>query len=102
MLEIDPQSFMAQALALAEKSLWLTSPNPRVGCVITDAQGRILGQGHTQKAGGAHAEIMALRHAESHGNSVVGATVYVTLEPAPTLVEPAPAVTRWWPPVSKK
>ena len=81
MLEIEPQTFMEQALALAEKSLWLTSPNPRVGCVITDAQGRILGQGHTQKAGGAHAEIMALRHAESQGNSVVGATVYVTLEP---------------------
>ena len=81
MLEITPQTLMAQALALAEKSLWLTSPNPRVGCVITDAQGRILGQGHTQKAGEAHAEIMALRDAESQGHSVVGATVYVTLEP---------------------
>jgi diaminohydroxyphosphoribosylaminopyrimidine deaminase/5-amino-6-(5-phosphoribosylamino)uracil reductase len=81
MLEISPQALMAQALALAEKSLWLTSPNPRVGCVITDISGRILGQGHTQKAGGPHAEIMALRDAESQGHSVSGATAYVTLEP---------------------
>ena len=81
MLEINAQTFMAQALALAEKSLWLTSPNPRVGCVITDVSGRILGQGHTQKAGGPHAEITALRDAESQGHSVVGATAYVTLEP---------------------
>jgi len=81
MLEISPQALMAQALALAEKSLWLTSPNPRVGCVITDISGRILGQGHTQKTGGAHAEIMALRDAESQGFSVMGATAYVTLEP---------------------
>ena len=81
MLEINHQALMAQALALAEKSLWLTSPNPRVGCVITDVSGRILGQGHTQKAGGPHAEIMALRDAESQGYSVVGATAYVTLEP---------------------
>ena len=81
MLEINHQALMAQALALAEKSLWLTSPNPRVGCVITDVSGRILGQGHTQKAGGPHAEIMALRDAESQGHSVVGATAYVTLEP---------------------
>ncbi len=81
MLEINHQALMAQALTLAEKSLWLTSPNPRVGCVITDVSGRILGQGHTQKAGGPHAEIMALRDAESQGHSVVGATAYVTLEP---------------------
>jgi diaminohydroxyphosphoribosylaminopyrimidine deaminase/5-amino-6-(5-phosphoribosylamino)uracil reductase len=81
MLEIKTRPLMAQALALAEQSLWLTSPNPRVGCVITDAQGRILGQGHTQKAGGPHAEIMALRQAEAKGFSVVGATAYVTLEP---------------------
>jgi diaminohydroxyphosphoribosylaminopyrimidine deaminase/5-amino-6-(5-phosphoribosylamino)uracil reductase len=81
MLEISPQALMAQALSLAEQSLWLTSPNPRVGCVIANDQGHLLGQGHTQKAGGPHAEIMALRHAESQGHTVVGATAYVTLEP---------------------
>ncbi|WP_353246308.1 bifunctional diaminohydroxyphosphoribosylaminopyrimidine deaminase/5-amino-6-(5-phosphoribosylamino)uracil reductase RibD [Limnohabitans sp.] len=72
---------MQQALALAAQALWLTSPNPRVGCVITAADGTVLGQGHTQRAGGPHAEIMALRDAAEHGHSVQGATAWVTLEP---------------------
>jgi diaminohydroxyphosphoribosylaminopyrimidine deaminase / 5-amino-6-(5-phosphoribosylamino)uracil reductase len=72
---------MQQALALAAQALWLTSPNPRVGCVITAADGTVLGQGHTQRAGGPHAEIMALRDAAEHGHSVQGATTWVTLEP---------------------
>ncbi len=45
------------------------------------ADGALVGQGHTQAAGGPHAEIMALRDAAARGNSVVGATAYVTLEP---------------------
>ena len=69
------------ALALASQALNLTSPNPRVGCVIVGTDGRVLGQGHTQRAGGPHAEIMALRDAAERGHSVEGATVYVTLEP---------------------
>ena len=73
--------FMLQALSLADKALRITSPNPRVGCVIVNAQGQILGQGHTQQAGGPHAEIMALQDAASRGHSVEGATAYVTLEP---------------------
>lgn len=72
---------MNLALALATQSLTLTSPNPRVGCVIVGADGQVLGQGHTQRAGGPHAEVMALRDAAEHGHSVQGATVYVTLEP---------------------
>jgi diaminohydroxyphosphoribosylaminopyrimidine deaminase/5-amino-6-(5-phosphoribosylamino)uracil reductase len=72
---------MQEALALAAQALWLTSPNPRVGCVITAPDGAVLGQGHTQRAGGSHAEIMALRDAEKHGRSVSGATAWVTLEP---------------------
>ena len=72
---------MQKALALAAQALWLTSPNPRVGCVITAPDGAVLGQGHTQRAGGSHAEIMALRDAEKHGRSVSGATAWVTLEP---------------------
>ena len=72
---------MLQALSLADKALRITSPNPRVGCVIVGAQGQILGQGHTQKAGGPHAEIVALQDAESRGHRVEGATAYVTLEP---------------------
>ena len=71
---------LEEALALAGKALTLTSPNPKVGCVITNDDW-ILGQGHTQQAGGPHAEIMALRDAAARGNSVEGATAYVTLEP---------------------
>ncbi len=72
---------MQRALRLAEQALWLTSPNPRVGCVITASDGTVLGQGHTQRAGGPHAEIMALRDAAERGHSVQGATAWVTLEP---------------------
>ena len=49
--------------------------------MVTDSSGNLLGQGHTQQAGGPHAEIMALRDAAAQGHSVVGATAYVTLEP---------------------
>src|SRR5512133_3470175 len=75
------EPFMRQALALAAQSLLLTSPNPRVGCVITTPDGQLLGQGSTQRAGEAHAEVMALRDADARGHSVAGATAYVTLEP---------------------
>ncbi|MDA7415206.1 bifunctional diaminohydroxyphosphoribosylaminopyrimidine deaminase/5-amino-6-(5-phosphoribosylamino)uracil reductase RibD [Xenophilus arseniciresistens] len=74
-------AFMARALAQAQKALVISSPNPRVGCVLTDAQGRVLGEGHTQRAGGPHAEVMALRDARSRGAPVSGATAWVTLEP---------------------
>ena len=73
--------YMTKALALAEQALFITSPNPRVGCVIVGAQGTVLGQGHTQAAGQAHAEVMALRDAQTRGHSTQGATAYVTLEP---------------------
>ena len=72
---------LQRALDLARQALWLTSPNPRVGCVITAPDGQVLGQGHTQRAGGAHAEIMALRDAAERGHAVQGATAWVTLEP---------------------
>ncbi len=69
------------ALALARESLYRSSPNPHVGCVITAADGRVLGQGSTQAAGSAHAEVMALRDAQARGHDVHGATAWVTLEP---------------------
>ena len=72
---------MHAALALAQHAIGLSDPNPRVGCVIVAADGRVIGRGHTQQAGGLHAEVMALRDAETHGQSVRGATVFVTLEP---------------------
>ncbi|WP_411879002.1 bifunctional diaminohydroxyphosphoribosylaminopyrimidine deaminase/5-amino-6-(5-phosphoribosylamino)uracil reductase RibD [Polaromonas sp. YR568] len=74
--------FMQQALALAHKAAGISEPNPRVGCVIVSADGaHVLAQGHTQRAGGPHAEVMALKDAADRGHSVHGATAYVTLEP---------------------
>ena len=73
--------WMSLALSWAEKAMYITTPNPRVGCVIVNAQGVLLGAGHTQPLGQAHAEIMALQDAKNHGHSLAGATAYVTLEP---------------------
>lgn len=72
---------MRDALTLAQASVGLSDPNPRVGCVIATADGRILGRGHTQAAGAAHAEVMALADAAAQGGDVRGATAYVSLEP---------------------
>ena len=69
--------FMAQALRLAEKGLYTTTPNPRVGCVIV-RDGKVVGSGWHECAGEPHAEIHALTQA---GELAQGATVYVTLEP---------------------
>ena len=77
----DHTHFITQALALAAQALFLSNPNPRVGCVITAPNSRVLGQGFTQQAGGPHAEVMALRDAQARGHDVRGTTAYVTLEP---------------------
>lgn len=70
--------FMARALQLAERGLYTTTPNPRVGCVIVDDAGHIVGEGWHERAGEPHAEVHALRAA---GEAARGATAYVTLEP---------------------
>ena len=72
--------FMSQALAEAAKSLYLSNPNPRVGCVVVKG-GKPIGRGHTQRLGGAHAEVQALADVRAHGFDPEGSTVYVTLEP---------------------
>ena len=74
-------TLMREALALAHQAIGLTDPNPRVGCVLATDDGRVIGRGHTQQAGGPHAEVMALRDAQTRGESVQGATAVVTLEP---------------------
>jgi len=66
---------MRRALELAAKGLYTTTPNPRVGCVVTRGE-TILGEGWHERAGGPHAEVMALQ-----GVTAEGGTVYVTLEP---------------------
>ena len=73
--------FLDLALTQTQKASHLSPPNPSVGCVLFSPDGKIIGQGHTQAVGGAHAEIMALRDAAANGASTVGATAYVTLEP---------------------
>ena len=80
-MTISAPSPINQALGLATQALFLSNPNPRVGCVIASASGIVLGQGFTQRAGGPHAEVMALRDALAQGHDVRGATAYVTLEP---------------------
>src|SRR6185295_13692366 len=68
---------MARALALAGKGLYSTTPNPRVGCVLTQGE-TIVGEGWHEKTGGPHAEVVAI---EKAGARAAGATLYVNLEP---------------------
>lgn len=77
MFTADDHRYMARALHLAERGLYTTDPNPRVGCVLV-LDGAVVGEGWHERAGGPHAEIAALRQA---GEQAVGATAYVTLEP---------------------
>ncbi len=72
---------MRRALDQAVHALGLSDPNPRVGCVLVNSLGDEIGKGHTQRIGGPHAEIMALRDAQARGHMTPGATAYVTLEP---------------------
>ena len=66
-------AMMRRALEFAAKGLYTTTPNPRVGCVLTENQ-NITGEGWHEKAGGPHAEAVALENSS-------GDTLYVTLEP---------------------
>ena len=70
-------ALMARALQLAERGLYTTDPNPRVGCVLAK-DGRIVGEGWHRRAGEPHAERLAI---DAAGNAARGATAYVTLEP---------------------
>jgi diaminohydroxyphosphoribosylaminopyrimidine deaminase / 5-amino-6-(5-phosphoribosylamino)uracil reductase len=69
------------ALQLARSSIGVSDPNPRVGCVLLGPGGGVIGRGHTQVAGGPHAEVIALRDAAGQGEQIRGATAVVTLEP---------------------
>lgn len=72
------EQFLHRALELARQSIGLASPNPRVGAVIADAQGKLVGAGIYSYAGVKHAEILAL---EAAGEKARGATLYINLEP---------------------
>ncbi len=68
---------MARALALAQRGLYTTDPNPRVGCILV-RDGAVVGEGWHERAGAPHAEVLALAAA---GSQAHGATAYITLEP---------------------
>lgn len=80
-LSDSDQALLLRAVALAEQSIGLSDPNPRVGCVLHTALGQLAGEGFTQQAGGPHAEVMAMRAAAAAGQSIAGGTAWVTLEP---------------------
>ncbi len=69
--------FMARALRLAERGLYTTAPNPRVGCVLV-REGQVVGEGWHSRAGEPHAEVLALAAAGARARA---ASAYVTLEP---------------------
>ena len=71
---------MRAALALARRSLGRTWPNPAVGCVIV-RDGQVIARGRTREGGRPHAEADAIAEAAKAGQSLMGATAYVTLEP---------------------
>ena len=77
MITGDDYRYMAQALRLAERGLYTTTPNPRVGCVLV-RNTEVVGAGWHEIAGGPHAEVNALSQARKRAR---GATAYITLEP---------------------
>ncbi len=85
---LSDEKYMRRALRLARRGLGKTSPNPMVGAVIV-RDGRVIAQGYHHHFGGDHAEVDALKNA---GESVTGATMYVTLEPCRHLGKTPPCV----------
>lgn len=79
-MSVDDVKAMSVALKLAMRAYGCTSPNPLVGAVLV-RNGKVVGKGWHHRAGQPHAEIEALKDAERRGETVRGATIYVTLEP---------------------
>jgi diaminohydroxyphosphoribosylaminopyrimidine deaminase/5-amino-6-(5-phosphoribosylamino)uracil reductase len=76
--QVTTEQAMARAVELAARGLGRTAPNPVVGCVVLDAAGIVVGEGWHDRAGGPHAEVVALADA---GEAARGGTAVVTLEP---------------------
>ncbi|MCJ7827332.1 MAG: bifunctional diaminohydroxyphosphoribosylaminopyrimidine deaminase/5-amino-6-(5-phosphoribosylamino)uracil reductase RibD, partial [Demequinaceae bacterium] len=88
---LTPSEAMTRAIKMAKKGPW-HGPNPRVGCVIVDTSGRVVGEGFHRGAGTDHAEVQAIADAVRQGNRVGGATAYVTLEPCRHIGRTGPCV----------
>lgn len=82
---------MERALFLAGRGRGRTSPNPMVGAVVVSPAGVVVGHGYHEKAGEAHAEVIALNAA---GDRARGATLYCTLEPCSHVGRTGPCVER--------
>ncbi|MAD77934.1 MAG: riboflavin biosynthesis protein RibD [Planctomycetaceae bacterium] len=74
----DDRDFLTRAARLALRGHGDAEPNPSVGCLVADRDGRIVGRGRTRRPGGPHAEVVALGRA---GEAARGGTAWVTLEP---------------------
>ena len=92
MFSADDFCYMQEAMALAEKGLLTTTPNPRVGAVLVKNE-TIIGRGFTQPPGNAHAEVMALLDCRAHDQDPRGSTIYVTLEPCSHFGKTPPCAT---------
>jgi len=77
----EHETWMRLAIEEAELARGTTGDNPWVGCAIVSPHGELVGRGHTLGPGEDHAEIAAARDARARGQSVVGTTLYSTLEP---------------------
>lgn len=80
-LSLEHEHWMRRAIEEAELARGTTGDNPWVGCAIVSSRGELFGRGHTLGPGENHAEIAAALDAQAQGHSVVGATLYSTLEP---------------------
>jgi diaminohydroxyphosphoribosylaminopyrimidine deaminase / 5-amino-6-(5-phosphoribosylamino)uracil reductase len=78
MTKVSDEQFMRQALELARAGIALASPNPRVGAVLVNPAGKVVGQGTHTYEGRKHAEVLAIEQAGEHAR---GATLYLNLEP---------------------
>jgi diaminohydroxyphosphoribosylaminopyrimidine deaminase/5-amino-6-(5-phosphoribosylamino)uracil reductase len=73
------EDFLLRAIEIAEAGLGMTHPNPIVGAVIVSADGTVLGEGF--HIGASHAEVLAIEDAKANGHSLIGASLYCSLEP---------------------
>lgn len=90
-VKINATEAMTRAIEVAKKGPEY-GPNPRVGCVIVDAQGTFIGEGYHRGAGTTHAEVAAIADAAKQGKPTAGATAYMTLEPCRHVGRTGPCV----------